>query len=144
MSEPYWVELPIYPISPAVMDFVSLAQVSETRSLLILKRGFCYDGPSGKIEPAVRLGLIEVGFSIDFTPDTPESMRGAAVHDGLCRLMSHGLLDRMWKDKADAIARDLWVESGMHPDQADLWFDVLQQTDFYVQSESQQQELEAP
>jgi len=138
------MQVPIYPIPPAVMDYVSLSQNSPTSSLLILKRGFCYDGPSGKIEFCLRLGLIEPSFSIDFTPDEPEAMQGAAVHDGLCRLMAYGLLDRMWKDKADTLARDLWIESGMPPSQANLWFDVLQQTDFYVQEGNQLPILEGP
>lgn len=110
LTEPWWERLTIYPDDGIDTEFISLSR----DGLLILKKGFAWDGPSGP------------------TIDTPDSLVGSGVHDADCRLMSWGLLSRSWKDKADAIARDLWIRSGMPEARANLWFNTLQQFDFYV------------
>jgi hypothetical protein len=122
LAESFWEEYTIYPDDSISTTFITLSGTG----LLVLKKGFAWDGPSGP------------------TIDTPDSLKGSAVHDAYCRLMSWGLLSRSWKDKADAIARDVWIESGMSPNRADLWFRVLQKMDFYVQPDSAREILEAP
>ncbi len=50
---------------------------------LTLEAGYAWDGPSG---PAV---------------DTPNSLRGSAIHDALYQLMKLGLLDMKWFDESN-------------------------------------------
>lgn len=63
--------------------------------LLIIKKGYAWDGPSGP------------------TIDTPSFMRGSLVHDAFYQLMREGLLDLSWRPEVDVLLRDHCIEDGM-------------------------------
>ncbi len=63
--------------------------------ILRIETGYRWDGPSG------------------LTFDTPNFMRGSLVHDCLYQFMREGDLDQSYRQKADALIRDICVEDGM-------------------------------
>lgn len=81
-------------------EFISLAE----NGLLIIKSGYAYDGPSGP------------------TIDTPDSMRGALVHDALYELMRKDLLSIHWRDEADEEFYQILKEDGMSRSRAKIWY----------------------
>ena len=90
----------IRPIAPAATEFLSLS----VDGLLIVKAGYAYDGPSGP------------------TKDTPDSMRGALVHDALYELMRRGLISEDWRDEADEEFYRILREDGMDRARAKVWY----------------------
>ena len=75
---------------------------------LILEAGYAWDGPSGP------------------TFDTPDSLRGSAIHDALYQLMKLGLLDRKWFDASN---RELlrWLKrDGMWWFRRRAWYRAVQ------------------
>lgn len=90
--EEYSVEIPIKPDSDIVTDYVTLS----TAGIIIIKKGYAWDGPSGP------------------TKDTPDFMRGSLVHDALYQLMRNGHLDKnTYRKFADSLLRDMCREDGM-------------------------------
>jgi hypothetical protein len=121
-ADSWHTSVKIFPGAAVSMDFATLS----TDGLLILKKGFASDGPSGP------------------TIDTPDTIKGSFVHDALCRMMAYGLLDPKWKGPADNEALDHWLRSGMDPVRAKLWRETLRQFDFYIKPESRREILIAP
>lgn len=122
MVDSFHVDIDIHPPVAIRTDFATLS----THGLLILKKGCASDGPSGP------------------TIDTPETIKGAFVHDELCKMIRYGLLDRSFKEQVDAAAYKVWIASGMHKERADLWMDILKQFDFYVDPKNKREVLIAP
>ncbi len=67
----------------------------DTDGTMKIKAGYAWDGPSGP------------------TWDTKSFMRGSLVHDALYQMIRLGLLPREYREKADAILRDICIEDGM-------------------------------
>ncbi len=79
-----------------------------TTGEFIIKHGYAWDGPSGP------------------TFDTPDSMRGALIHDALYQLMREGLLDPdSYREVADKILRRICMEDGMSEVRADAWYEAV-------------------
>lgn len=76
----------------------------ETNGLLYIKKGYCWDGPSGP------------------TFDTPSSMRGSLVHDALYQLIRMGLLPFSSREVADELFYAICLEDGMWRWRAWLWY----------------------
>jgi hypothetical protein len=74
------------------LDFIEL----DHKGKLTLKKGFCWDGPSGP------------------TIDTDSAMPGSAAHDALYRLMRKGKLPYELRKYADRFYMDICDEDGMH------------------------------
>ena len=84
-------------------DFIRLSASGR----LLLRRGFPWNGASGAL-------------------DDRSSMRGSAVHDALYELMAAGLLDpTLWREASDNELRRILVEDKMHPDRAEIWFNMV-------------------
>ena len=66
-----------------------------TDGLLIIKKGYAWDGPSGP------------------TIDTPNFMRGSLVHDALYQLMREKLIPQDHREYADKLLREICIEDGM-------------------------------
>ena len=108
---------------PIITPFVCL---SET-GLLILKRGFAFDGPSGP------------------TIDTPSFMRGAGAHDGLYWLMRNGYLSPKWRESADKLLRQLCLEDNMMKCRAKYVYDgVRLGAGYAVDPQNKKKEHKAP
>lgn len=84
LVEAYSTRVPIYPDEWIRTDFITLSPSGD----LMLANGYACDGPSGP------------------TVDTKGAMRGAFCHDGLYQLIRLGLLDPMWRARADAFYED--------------------------------------
>ena len=67
----------------------------DTSGLLIIKKGYAWDGPSGP------------------TFDTKNFMRGSLVHDALYQLMREKKIGQDQKKRADEILREICLASGM-------------------------------
>lgn len=70
--------------------------------LLSIKRGYCWDGPSGP------------------TIDTENFMRGSLVHDALYQLFREISALRVYRDDADRILERICIEDGMSTFRASL------------------------
>lgn len=104
LAEGYHLQLDhIRPVAPVDTPYISL---SET-GLLIIKRGYAWDGPSGP------------------TIDTKDAMRAALVHDALYQLMREGHVERQWRDETDALFYSILLADGMNPVRAKLWYDAV-------------------
>ncbi len=75
----------------------------ETNGLLHIKKGYCWDGPSGP------------------TIDTKSAMRGSLVHDALYQLIRMGLLPLSNREAADKELYIILLEDGMWGWRAWLW-----------------------
>ena len=74
--------------------YVSL---SLTQRSLNIKKGYCWDGPSGP------------------TIDSPSFMRGSLFHDAWYQIFREREYYRMFKDDADRLLRAMCLADGMHP-----------------------------
>lgn len=101
LATTYFVQLdfkPDYNIQTEYVDF-------NTDGWLTVRAGFPYDGPSGP------------------TIDTPDSMRGALVHDALADLFRQGYLDRERHfTPMNKEFHKILLEDGMSPTRAEAWF----------------------
>lgn len=77
--------------------------VNLTDDLLLIKKGYAWDGASGP------------------TIDTKSSMRGSLVHDPLYQLMSEGKLGAYYRPHADAELERICIEDGMSRIRAFVW-----------------------
>lgn len=104
LVDPYETQL-VY-VAPGVdieTDFIRLSASGR----LLLRKGFAWNGASGP------------------TWDDHTNMRGSGVHDALYELMAAGLLGPEWREPADMELRRIMVEDGMHPDRAEIWFNMV-------------------
>lgn len=46
-------------------------------------------------------------------PETRTNLRGSLPHDALYQLFRLGALDIIWREAADDVLRDVWIEDGM-------------------------------
>jgi len=106
LLDSYYQETPITLEEAVSIDFASLS----AEGLLIVKAGYVWDGPSGKI------------LGIDFTPDNEYSMRGSLIHDALYEFMRKGKIDTEWRLTADILFKNALIEDGMSTIQARIWF----------------------
>jgi len=91
LVEEYQVKVSVLPKNDIKTDFIELS----TEGMLIIKKGYAWDGPSGP------------------TIDTPNFMRGSLVHDALYQLLRNELIDEEWRDEADEELRRICCEDGM-------------------------------
>lgn len=92
LHEEYQLQIQITPPVDILTDYIDLTAAG----LLIIKKGYAWDGPSGP------------------TIDTPNFMRGSLVHDALYQLMRNNLLDRKkWRNPADRLIQQHCKEDGM-------------------------------
>jgi len=88
----YFVMIDLKQPKNIVTDYIHL----NPSGLLEIKRGYCWDGPSGP------------------TIDTKNFMRGSLVHDVLYQLMRYDHLNRgKFRAVADKILREHCIEDGM-------------------------------
>ena len=91
LIEPYFVCVDIALPERIVSEYIVLA----VDGVMMIKKGYCWDGPSG---PAL---------------DTKNFMQGSLVHDALYELMRKGLLDQKWREQADRELQRICIEDGM-------------------------------
>jgi len=94
LVEEYSTNIPIKPDEDIHSDsgFIDLSQ----QGLLIIKRGYAWDGPSGP------------------TLDTLNFMRGSLVHDALYQIMREGKLNNVtYRKPADKLLKDMCKADGM-------------------------------
>lgn len=91
ITEMYRMQTGIYPEKEIHTEYISL----YTNGLLIIRKGYSYDGPSG------------------IAIDTKNFMRGSLEHDAFYQLMRMGLLPQSYRIKADKRLRDVCIEDGM-------------------------------
>jgi hypothetical protein len=98
----YQVQLKfIRPAYDIETEFIRLSR----DGVLWLRHGYASDGPSGP------------------TKDSPDSMRGAFVHDALYQLIRDGYLDlKEHRGQADREFLVILLEDNMHPTKAQLWY----------------------
>ncbi len=72
--------------------------------ILKIRANWLFDGPSGP------------------TIDTPDSMRGAAVHDAGYYPMRAGLLEMKYRHYFDQLLHQVLIEDGMSPLRAGIWY----------------------
>ena len=73
----------IYPDEHIINHFLVL----KKNGLLIVRKGYCWDGPSGP------------------TIDTKTFMRGSLVHDALYQLINNNKISRSYRKQADELLR---------------------------------------
>ena len=91
LSKDYSVFVNIFPKENIYSEFIEL----HFDGFLIIKSGYCWDGPSG---PAI---------------DTKNFMRGSLVHDALYQLMREELIGQECREEADKELRKICLEDGM-------------------------------
>ena len=91
LAEEFRIQTDIKPASDCVMEFITL----RMDGLLIIRKGYAWDGPSGP------------------TFDTKDFMRGSLVHDAIYQLIGEGLILRTWKVYADESLSLVCGEDGM-------------------------------
>ncbi len=89
----------IRPEKPIGSRFYSLTR----DGLLIIKRGYAYDGPSGP------------------TLDTPEVMFCSLVHDVLYEMFRKDQLDISWRDEADEELAEIGKACGANSFRMEVW-----------------------
>ena len=104
LSKDCGIQTSIYPTKNLYSQFIEL----DTSGFLIIKSGYCWDGPSG---PAI---------------DTHTFMRGSLVHDALYQLMREGLLEQKWRIQADIELRRICLEDNMCKIRAEWVYEAVQ------------------
>jgi len=136
LVDTYWSKVPVYPAVPISTRYATLS----VDGLLILKKGFAWDGPSGEIN----IGKYKT-VSIDFTKDKPDKMRASAEHDALYRFMAEGLLHERWRPYVDTRLYKVMIEDGAPKAEAKLWFLAVKRfARKYATAENINPILEAP
>jgi len=77
--------------------------------LLTIKQGYAWDGASGP------------------TRDTPSSMRGSLIHDGLYQLIREAHLPASLRERADQYLKEICLEDEMLPERAEVWFIMVRE-----------------
>lgn len=97
LLDPYVIKVPIKIDEKVETAFLNLEplKLDPTMSLLNIKAGYAWDGPSGP------------------TIDTHNFMRGSLVHDALYQLMRWELLDKIYRKLADQLLYSICLEDGM-------------------------------
>lgn len=114
-------------------EYVSL----NIDGLLTVKRGFCFDGPSGEIK---LFGII----SIDLTRDTKKFMRGACVHDALAYLMRQEKLEVKWYHEMNQEFLKILLQDKMWEWKARAAHKVVNNLRFYIDPKNKKKILTAP
>jgi len=78
-----------------VNDYIEFDYNSSDCLEIIIKKGYCWDGPSGP------------------TIDTKNFMRGSLVHDALYQLMREKVINKRHRKYADELLRKICLEDGM-------------------------------
>lgn len=97
LVEPFHLATPVREAC-AGNSWVSLA----ADGTLTIAAGYAWDGASGPLA------------------DDATTIRGSLVHDGLYQLMREFGLSPTWREAADDLLRDLFVEDGLHPAMAGI------------------------
>ena len=91
LDETHSCYIKIRPITLVKSDYISL----DEHGLLVIKKGYCWDGPSGP------------------TFDTKNFMRGSLIHDACYQLMREGRLSYSCRESADKELRRICRDDGM-------------------------------
>lgn len=97
--ETYSDTIPIRPAQDIRTRWCSLS----TAGLLTLEEGYASDGPSGP------------------TVDTKSAMRAAFCHDAIYQMIRLGLLDEKWREAADRMYADMFLEDATEIIERDYW-----------------------
>lgn len=92
LVEAHKLTVDVSPDSDVVSDYIDLA----TSGLLVIKKGYAWDGPSGP------------------TIDSANFMRGSLVHDALYQLIRHEYIKPHWREQADRELQRICREDGMN------------------------------
>ena len=104
LQRDYWTVIDLIPDTPIVTAYIELYM----DGLLIIKKGYAWDGPSGP------------------TIDSKSAMRGSLIHDALYQLMRKRELDRMkFRKRADRIFKKALLVDGMFPPRAKTWYNMV-------------------
>jgi len=123
LAADYSIDTPFRPKEDIVLEFIELT----TEGRLTLKSGYASDGPSGP------------------TRDTPDSIRGAFVHDGIYELIRCGKLPAKARFVADKMAYRIWLEDGMGKIKAWIWYRSIRRfAGFAADPENKKKVLSAP
>ena len=101
-------------LSAVFRPFIPLAGIDTKwialtpAGVLTLRDGWANDGPSGP------------------TVDTPDSIRGASVHDALYWMIRHGHLPRECRHLADLEFHRILLQSGMSHERARVWYEGVE------------------
>ncbi len=97
LLDSYMINVPIKIAERMESGFLTLEplRLDPNRSLLSIKEGYAWDGPSG------------------LTIDTHNFMRGSLVHDALYQLMRWELLDRRHREAVDQMLKGICLKDGM-------------------------------
>lgn len=91
----------VFPEDTVSTRFIKLTPAG----VLTIRADYAWNGPSG------------------ITVDTPDSIRGSAVHDALYQLFALGLLDAaVWREAADGELLRICTEAGMLGARAGYWY----------------------
>jgi len=102
LMEDYEVKLPT--LSPRWPPQGTPLLHLDNEGTLSIRKGYCWDGPSGP------------------TWDTPNSMRGALVHDALYQLLRDRMHSVANRRQADQVFRSILLEDGMSRIRAWVWY----------------------
>ena len=92
-----------YPTKIAVDRIIRTEWVDLVQGLLVMKRGFCYEGSVPGPKWFLRfLGILG-----------RKSKRGYCAHDALFNLMKNGHLEPFWKEEADKLMHEIHLRDGM-------------------------------
>jgi len=77
--------------------------IDLVKGLLIMKRGFCFEGSA----PGPKWFLIAAGIL------GKKSKRGYCVHDAIYALIRNGYLEPVWKESADSLMHEIHLKDRM-------------------------------
>ncbi len=100
LAEDYTCRVSVFPEDDIIQDFYVLTKTG----VLLAKKGYAWDGPSG---PAL---------------DTKDGMRGSLVHDILYQAIGEKRLDPKWRKQADRELYRICREDGMNGIRASYWY----------------------
>lgn len=124
LTEEYRVKVSVIPKQDIKTDYLDF----YTDGLLVIKKGYAWDGPSG---PAI---------------DTPNFMRGSLVHDALYQLMREKYISKAdWRKQADIELKDICLKDGMSKFRAWVVYNGVRIGAEYAASiNSRKEEISAP
>jgi hypothetical protein len=97
----------VLPMAFDSIESFELGFIKWNPSILLIKRGYAWDGPSG---PAL---------------DTKDFMRASLVHDALYQCMRQGLIDISLRKVCDEELRRICIEAGMCSTRAAIVYDAV-------------------
>lgn len=95
VAEDLYIDIPYWPYGHIETDLIVVKPDNDGGALMLIKKYWCYDGPSG---PAV---------------DTPRFMEPSAAHDAIYWLMRWGYIPLSYRPYGDDLMYDICLKKGM-------------------------------